>query len=215
MKHTSVLLIGFTAMILTMAGCKDDDSKSSGGGDLKAVAESISSPTGSVESADVAQGVGEAFAEKLANSDMVPAGESATVECTAGGSVTASGDSAGNNVTFNYNNCCEMANCCIDGPGWMSQNVDGFLLCMSFDVTFDCEEVTGSYDMEYCQGEDGAAWYLVEFEGDTYACTGYYDSETGGSWTIRDANGEWECQASCSGDTCTGSCTDGTNTYEW
>lgn len=220
MKQANRIMAKLCATVLAASmvsawGCKDEKSNSGGGADLAEVAESLSSPTGSVTSAETAQGVGEMFAAKLESSSMMGGGESASVPCSTSGDIDVSANSDATEIAYNYNECCETASCCYDGAGWMAQNIGDFAICMAMDVDVSCEGIDGTYKLDYCSGTDGTAWYLVEYESETYACSGYFDSSSGGSWTIKDANGEWNCTATCDGDTCTGSCTDGSDTYEW
>ena len=210
MTKKMVFLTTTMAILISVTGCGKDESS---GPDFSGMAASIDSPTGSVASAETAQGVSEAFAEQLSSSNMMPTGESATMDCEVSGSVSASGNESA--ATFSYNSCCEMEDCCFDGDGSMSMDVDGFMMCMSFDVDVDCEGVSGPLDMNFCSSDDGEMWFVVEFEGDTYACSGSFDSSYGGTWTIRDSSSEWNCEATCTDGDCTGSCTDGSDTYEW
>ena len=213
-KWFVVLVVVFSAMVFLK--CKDDDEESAGNADPAEIADAVSNPTGTVADAETAQGVAEAFSAKMESMSSTGAGgsESGEVACPNGGNISASADSAGNG-TFSYNSCCYEAGCCVDGDGWVAQGSDDFSVCASYSLELDCGEASGSYDVDFCTGTDGNVWYVVEYSGNTYACSGYYNSETGGSWTIRDSNATWECEASCSEGVCTGSCTDGTDTYTW
>lgn len=217
MNHTWTfgLAILSSTVLVSISGCGKDDEKAGMSRDMAAMAAHISSPAGTISDGGIARAIGELFAVKLEGAAMAPSGAVESMDCSVSGSVTGSANAEGTSITFTYNDCCELENCCFDGPGWITQDADGFMLCTAFNLDINCEETAGSYNVEYCQDEDGEEWYLVEYGGETFACAGYYDPRIGGRWRIRDANDVWECKANCFDDICTGSCTDGAITYVW
>jgi hypothetical protein len=209
-------VLGIAFLAIGFFQCKDDEKGSGSGANPEAVAQAVSNPTGTVSDAKSAQGIADAFAAQMESMSSTGAGgaESGEIACPNGGKVTASGDSSGAG-SFSYNNCCYEAGCCVNGDGWIAQGSDDFSLCASYSLDLDCGEASGSFDVDFCTGMDGNVWYVVEYSGETYACSGYYSSESGGTWTIRDSSTTWECQATCTAGECTGSCTGGSETYSW
>ncbi len=218
MKKWYVFLV-IAVLALALFKCKDDgDNSGSGGINVEKIANAVSNPTGTVSDAETAQGVADAFAAKMESMSSTSAGGeesgSGTVACPNGGDITANADSSGNG-SFSYNACCYEAGCCVDGKGEIAQGTGDYAMCASYSLELDCGEASGEYTVDFCNSADGNIWYVVEYEGKSYACAGNYSSEYGGSWTIRDSSATWECEASCSDGTCTGSCTDGTDSYTW
>lgn len=210
-------LLGIALLAIGFFQCKDDENgTSSSGENPEAVAQALSNPTGTVSDAESAQGVAEAFALQMESMSSTGAGgtESSEITCPSGGNVTVTGDSTGAG-TFSYNDCCYEEGCCVDGEGWVAQGSDDYSLCASYDLEVDCGETSGSFEVDFCTGTDGNVWYVVEYSGETYACSGYYSSETGGTWTVRDSSTTWDCQATCTDGECTGSCTNESETYSW
>jgi hypothetical protein len=225
-------LISVSAMSLAIYGCGSDDDGGRGGGaaDPDAVASAIANPSGEIADADGAQGVADAFADVLSNQagtggerrDGIDCSGASSAnfscECSGGGSLDVDSSNSTQEsyeVTYSYNDCCiSSGECCYDGGGWVAGTSSGssdFNQCASFDGSIDCAGSSATFSYSYCL-ENGTLWYLVEYESESYAVSGYYDSSTGsGSWTVRDANGTWTCTASNN----TGSCTNGTDTYKW
>jgi len=224
----------FSVSVLSVAliGCGDDDEGGGGGGiDPVAVANRIDNPTGQVTDAAGAQGVANAFGEALQGGtgsfgqrrqqsgidcDIPEGATSGTFDCTCdeGGTATVSGE--GNeqsaNVSFEYDNCC-YAGCCFNGSGAYAFGQGGaYTFCGSVDIDLECDGNSASASYEYCQGSDGRVWFSVTYESETYSVTGSYTSGVGGTWTIRDADTEWNCTEDAEGAGC---CTDGTEEITW
>lgn len=204
-----------STVLISISGCGKDDDNTGLNGDMMAMAAYIANPAGTISDGSTARSVSELFAITLEGAAMAPSGAGETMDCAVSGSVTGTANPEGTSIAFIYNDCCELEGCCFDGPGWMTQDADGFALCLAFNLDIHCEEAVGAYDVRYCQDEDGEDWYLVESGGEAFACAGYYDTRTGGRWRIRDANDVWDCKANCTDGRCAGSCTDGTTTYVW
>ncbi len=214
-KWTLLLFVMLTG--LPFIQCKDDGEGNGGGApNPAAVADAVSNPSGTVADAATAQGVAEAFAAEMESMSSTGAGaaQNGSFDCPNGGNISVSADASGTG-TFSYNSCCYEAGCCVDGDGWVAAGTGDYTLCADYSLSLECGEASGSYSVDYCTSTDGNVWYVVEYSGATYTCSGYYNSETGGSWTIRDANATWECQATCTNGTCNGSCSDGTETITW
>ncbi|MCK9522549.1 MAG: hypothetical protein M0R76_05805 [Proteobacteria bacterium] len=213
MKRTVFFSIALLSMVLVGAGCSN--SEKGGASSPAAVKKALENPTGSVDSPETAQGVADAFAEQMASQSMV-GGSNQSIPCPDGGSMNVSASSE-ENVNFSYRNCCYEAQCCLNGNGWISYGGAGsaYELCAAFNVDINCYEDIGDLNLQYCLGDSGDMWFVVSYQGETFAVSGYYDSDYGGEWTIRDANGTWQCEASCSSGDCTGSCNNGAETLSW
>jgi len=214
-------LLMMVVMVLGMAGCKDEEPA---GPDASEVTSALDNPTGTVATAEDAQGVAAAFVETqsaMGGGAGAPGGETyeQTTQCPAGGDMTmvAEGSSEEDvTIDFSYNNCCQEEACCMNGGGWAAVGGGAYELCYSYDVDYACGGENANLVVQYCQDAEGVAWYVVEYSGATYAVSGSYMEGYGGTWTIRDANSTWECSESCDGmGTCTGSCTDGSTTVDW
>lgn len=225
-------------MVLLLAGCpgrtlppegSNGEDGSAGAGfttcepDFASLVALVDNPTGTLSSAADAQGVAEAFGELLVPSG--PGGQrrhgiscdsplpTGAIQCTCsgGGPFTYTPDETKTEIRYSYDACCLENTCCYDGCGWaVLSDTAAYSVCLSFHVTSSC---LGPWQDEfsYCQ-DKGAPWYLVAYQGETYAVSGSYDSATGGFWAVRDANADWACMQDPTG---AGSCTDGTQTYDW
>lgn len=227
-----IALFSMAFACVVLSTCGDDDDAGGGGADPGALMDALENPTGDVASAETAQGVSAAYGAQLAASsgagkkralDCSPteADVEETCDCPAGGTETviAHGDQSAFVIDYTFDACCESADeCCWDGTGWVSGSADGegsvYESCMSFDVTLTCPDATenGTILAQSCQDASGVNWYLVEYEGASYAVSGSYVEGVGGQWTIRDADTTWTCTEDATG---AGSCTDGTDTYSW
>ena len=225
------LVVSMAFVCVALVGCGDDDGSGGSGADAAALMDAMANPTGAVTSAEGAQGVTAAFAEKLSaasGGSSSKAGSCSpdqpdvakTCDCEAGGTETvlAHGDESAYTVDFTFNECCDSADsCCWTGSGWVAGSGSegaAYSSCNSFDIDLTCPDATndGSISLASCQDGEGVQWYLVEYEGETYSVSGSYSSGAGGTWIIRDATTTWECTEDAAG---AGSCTDGTNTYSW
>lgn len=220
------------AIPLAMFGCGSDDDGGGGGGgaSYEDVVAALENPTGSIESAEGAQGVADAFEDLQAqegfsgdrrsgiNCETNTTNGQVTCECSGGGSLEVTGgkdDGPSGDVSGHWdaNNCCETGGCCYDGTLDILVGTDaGATYTLCYFADYDVSECkTASVNIQYCQDDMGRQWWVVEYQSETYAVSGSYNSKTGGSWTVRDANGEWTCTS----DGATGSCTNGTDTYDW
>jgi hypothetical protein len=208
--------IGFGMVALTAvgiaAGCGSDSGSSGGNASFASISSSISKPTGTV-SATTAGKVGAEFSKVssteglgalggMREDDQVGAASgSYTHECSAGGSVSASGsgDQSSGRVDEHIDHCCEVANCCVDGSatiyysqgGQSSSDTSGYTYCMSLDVSGSCNSNTYAANYSGCIGAQG--WvYNVDVDGHNYAVTGNYSSGSG-TLTVTGANGSWTC----------------------
>jgi hypothetical protein len=230
-KLLGLMALSTISMCVVLAGCKDDESSGGSGADAAALMDSLTNPTGAVTSAEGAQGVSEAFGAKLSamsggstakSTECSPSDVDVekTCDCEQSGSETviAHGTSSAYTIDYTFDACCDSADgCCWDGTGWVSGSQDtdaAYTNCLSYDLVMTCPDATGNGDvlLEYCQDASGVQWYLVEYVGETYSVSGSYNSASGGTWTIVDANGTWSCTQDSTG---AGSCTDGTDTYSW
>lgn len=206
---------GLLALGGAFAGCGgDDDNGSRGGGSFASITSAIESPTGTVDETTAAD-IGVEF-EKVSQA-QVPGGmrrdaqtaqSSGTVDCPAGGSVTASGsgDQSSGHSTASYNDCCVSANCCIDGDAdiyFSTAQGAAYTYCGSYDVSYSCEGTTTSISYQGCLNSTGELVYAIEVDGDTYAVSGSY-SNGSGTLEITGANGTWTCTYTSSSGTCTG-----------
>jgi len=228
---------GVFLMALLAAGCpgrtsqpggSDSDSERDGGfttcePDSARLVTLIDNPTGTLSSAADAQGV----AEEYAAATLAPQGltgrrrpgiscggeplADGRLECVCPGG----GSLVGTVETFGYRyaleECCLAESCCYDGCGWAEFQTGAYSSCTSFNLSESCRD-GALVETSFCMDRSGRSNYLVAFRGGTYAVSGFYDSASGGSWTVRDAVAEWRCSQDATG---AGSCTNGSATLDW
>lgn len=200
---------------LLAAACGGDDDGGGGGSrpqSYQAIAESIASPSGTVDESTVGD-IGEEF-EKISaapaggvRDDQVAQSNTYTQECTGGGSISvnASGNESAANISYAYNNCCE-AGCCMDGSGtayYSEATSADFTFCGSYDLDMTCDGSSTSVDFSGCVGSDFQWSYLITVDGESYAVSGSY-SDGDGTLEIRGANGTWTCTYTDGSGSCTG-----------
>jgi len=210
--------LGFGLLVsgiaLAAVGCGGGGSPATGFTSAAALKSAMASPTGTV-SAETAVGVAEAF--ETGSTSGLSAGvrqkaqaQSATENCSEGGSISISGNS--NMAQEHFNNCGE-GGCVMNGT--MNILVDSasqtnVSACISADVNAVCAD-EGAVAMQFsmCIDTDSTTGtteikYLVEYEGETYAVSGNF-SAGGGSLTITGSNGSFTCTYTADAGTCTGS----------
>jgi hypothetical protein len=208
---------------LAALGCGGDDDGGGGGGevpDINDVISALDNPTGQLTTPEGAQGVASAYATQQANRsfgnrrngidcpDNLPEG-SGPCECSGGGSLeyTAEGsEQTGGSIHFDASNCCESGAdaCCYDGSADLLVNTAAgatYTNCFVWDFTLSqCKEAT--VYVSWCQDAEGRQWWVVDYEGETFAVEGSYAEGVGGTWTVRDADTTWNCTEDSAGAGC-------------
>jgi hypothetical protein len=136
-----------------------------------------------------------------------------TIACTVSGDISVNADSSGTSAVFSYNDCCQAAECCINGDGNYFYDTSAgaaYSTCVDFDIDYACSGQDVAMDVQYCMGADGVQTYVVEISSGTFAVSGSMSAGTG-TLTVRDANGTYTCTYT----DYAGSCTDGTNTFDF
>jgi hypothetical protein len=220
---TRTTFVAFFAVVACVSACGGDDKKS---GDFSSIAAAIESPSGKISSAGDAKGVAAAYQEQVGNgagagysnrssvtTSWFQQGQT-EVSCAAGGTQTIAGSGNGQSGTaeITFDNCCHVQNCCMDGEATWYYSTGGtaqYQYCGQWELTTSCGGSTTAMSYEGCVGA-GGTWYLVEFNGQSYAVQGSY-SNGSGAWKVKSSNGTWECNASNN----SGSCSDGTTSITW
>lgn len=212
-RHSLVLAsLTVAASLLGACGGGKEEAEEPKGGSLEAISKAIESPTGTVSEETVGD-VARAFEE----SNGIPSGgsrdelspvvaQTQTIACDASGDIAIDAESSGESFTFDYNDCCMTAGCCIngEGEGFMDTSGSGtYLGCYSFDIDYDCDGLSATYDFSYCQSATGDITYSIEIEGDNFAVSGSITNGTG-TLTITGENGTWTCDYVEYAGTCTG-----------
>jgi len=140
-----------------------------------------------------------------------------SVACPNGGSINVNVDQASQqsvSESFTYANCCETADCCLNGSGNLYYAAAGTAagsFCESFQITGTCSAVPVSENYSICSnGTTGTISYLVEVNGESFAVSGNYSSGNG-TLTITGKNGMFTCTYTNDTGSCTG--TSGTFTF--
>lgn len=215
-RHVKNVAISSLLASVWLAACGGGDGGGQGSGSFgsaESLAAAIEAPTGTVDDT-TAVAVAEEFEAQM-NSDVPDLGgarenvgtirqaqQSATVDCTEGGTISATGDE--NRTNVRYNNCREDG-CVLNGEGtFFASGAGEYAICMSYDVSMSCDD-GDSARVAYsgCLGDDGGYVYLIEVNGDTYTVSGYY-SDGSGELTIRGANGTFTCTYAEGSGTCVG-----------
>lgn len=214
-------LFSVSAISLAFVSCGSDDEGGGGAPSIDDVISDLENPTGSIETAEGAQGVAGAFATEQSNrafgerrdgiscDDVNQMTGEVTCECTGGGSltVTGSGDASGSgSAHWDANNCCQGAaeGCCYDGTlDLLINSAQGatYSICYVYDITLSqCREAT--VYISYCQDDMGRQWWVIRYMDETYSVTGSYTEGVGGTWSVRDANTTWNCVEDSTGAGC-------------
>lgn len=210
--------IGIGLFALTGAGC-------GGGGSSKPasyseVMSNITHPTGTLAPTN-ADAVAKAYQTSLA-AGTGPAGQRldqktsavlASSPCTVSGTISVdAAQMSGNAISesFTYNNCCETADCCFNGPAniFYSTTAGATSLCESAQITATCSGMPITENYSFCSDGAGTFNYLVEVDGESFAVSGSY-SAGNGMLTIIGKNGTFSCTYTND----TGSCTGTTGTF--
>lgn len=193
------MIIGSAAMV-ACGGGGGSGSPAAGFDSVEDLTAAMDSPTGTVD-ATTATPVAEEFQNITENGSALGSGfggirqkaqaESASIDCSGGGSIDAEGDET--RVHATYNSCSE-GGCVIDGEISIFISTAGsYSGCYSFDVSATCDAESVSAVGSYCvNGTTGTVEYLVDVNGETYTVSGYYADGTG-ELTIRGANGTYTC----------------------
>lgn len=209
----TITFLAISSVSFLACGGSDDEGGSSASGSYGAISDGIQNPTGTVDET-TAGAVGEEYGKIAASSGAGAALAKAstamqTVSCTMGGNFTveASGTQSSGESTLSYNDCCYVADCCMNGGGHWYYSTDtsaAFSYCGSYDIDYACTGVTSSLEYSGCFSATGEWTYLVEVGGETFAVNGtYYDGS--GSLEIHGGNGMWTCTYSGGSGSCTGS----------
>ena len=197
-------------------GCGGGSSKPASYADISA---SFAHPTGTLAATN-ADTVAKAYQASL-TAGAGPAGRrleqktsaQAVVEaCPAGGNISVDVKSATSQAvseTFSYNNCCETADCCLNGGGdvyYAGAGTAAGSFCESFHITGTCSAQPLSETYSICSDASGAVSYLVEVEGESFAvsATGSTYSNGNGMLTITGKNGTFTCTYTNDTGSCTG-----------
>jgi len=205
-----------------------------GGGapSYSALKQKFNNPTGQLKKDNVNQ-VGQAFAdaekkgqgismtagaldeiESKASEDPISCptngGTSFTCTCNGGGSLNISVGSYSAesvSVAYTYDQCgINSDNCTVvyNGSGYTvsSQSEQGYFISYQGTVK-DCDGQTVSVDFSYYYDGSGKIWVLVEVGGETFVVSGYW-SEESYDFYVKDKDGEWHCQGTSAGGSCTG-----------
>lgn len=185
----------------------------SAGGSYSSIQDSVAHPTGKLASSN-ASSVATEF-EKIdssaASGRRIKDGTSGsqTITCPAGGSysVVASGGQTSGKATVDYNQCCYVESCCIDGSGdwyYSSDANASYSMCGSYSLSVSCESESGTVNYQGCLSGSSGEWiYVITVEGKTYAVSGYY-SDGSGSLEISDSTGTYTCTYDENAGSCTG-----------
>lgn len=200
-------LICASLMCVVWAGCGGDDKPK--GGSFGAIADAIENPTGTL-AAENATDVADEFEKIAAGSSGGLRSEQSqgeqTIACGAGGDQTVKADSSGKSAKISFNDCCQQADCCLNGGGtWYFPGQSGggeYQYCADYSVTASCGGGDQKITYEGCMGSGG--WtYVIEISGDTFAVSGSY-SGGNGTLTIKGANGTFSCTYTSGAGSCTG-----------
>lgn len=203
--YTLGIVLAASVGSLSLVGCGGGDSGAGGFRSIGALTNAMTAPSGTVDETS-ATGVAASFegatSSSLAGIRQKIQGQSATVDCSGGGSLSASGNE--NEVFFQYNNCTE-SGCTMNGSGAVFLTTSGeFSECLSYDLTMACQdELSLSLSFSGCLNGSGQFTYLVEYEGETYAVSGSYSNGTG-ELTITGENGTYVCTYTNDTGTCSG-----------
>ena len=214
----------FSASLISLAfvSCGDDGGGGNGGGavNIDDIINDLENPSGNVTTPEGAQGVADAFAVQQSEQTFGQrrdgitcdvnqmTGETAC-ECSGGGSIeiTSSGQAGGSaSAHWAADSCCQGAaeGCCYDGTLDVLVNTEQgatYSLCYVYDIVLSqCKEAT--IYISYCQDSMGRQWWVVSYEGESFAVTGMYTEGVGGTWTIRDMDTTWNCTEDAAGAGC-------------
>jgi len=212
--------IGIGLFAMAGVGCGGGGSKPASYADISA---SFAHPTGTLAATN-ADAVAKAYQTSLTAGtgpvggrrlDQKTSAQSVVEACPSGGNISvnvASATASAVSESWTYNNCCETADCCLNGGGniyYAAAGTAAGSFCESFQITGTCsaQPVTENYSI--CEdGTTGTLSYLVEVGGDTFAVSGSY-SAGNGTLTITGKNGTFTCTYTND----TGSCTGTTGTF--
>jgi hypothetical protein len=190
-----------------------------GCGRIDDITARLDHPTGFIDSAATARGVADAYAELLAEAALAarprPADRRSgincevdsttgqtTCVCTGGGALDVTACSDGQSFHYVASRCCQSAGCCYDGTvDLLMDPAQGatYTLCYETDIDISGCSNSAAVNLSYCEDSMGRLWYLVPYQGATYAVSGSYTSGVGGDWTVRDASTTWNCTEGSSG----------------
>jgi hypothetical protein len=196
-------------------GCGGGSSKPASYNQISA---SFAHPTGTLAATN-ADAVAQAYQASLssgldtaAGRRLAPQTSAQTVSeaCPNGGTIAVNVNQASANAiseSYTYNNCCETADCCVNGGGNLFYSASGSSsgsFCEAFQISATCSGQPVSEDFSICEdGSTGMISYLVEVDGLSFAVSGSYSSGTG-TLTITGANGTFTCTYTNNTGSCTG-----------
>ena len=207
--------IGIGLFAIAGAGC--------GGGSKPAsysdISASFAHPTGTLAATN-ADTVAMAYQTSLtagANSpvagrrlDQRSSAVTESIACPNGGTIAVNVSEANSsNISENwsYNNCCEAADCCLNGTGDVYFSAAGTAAenyCESFQITGTCSAQPVAESFSVCSdGTTGTISYLVQVGTDTFSVSGDY-IDGSGTLTITGKNGTFTCTYTNDTGSCTG-----------
>jgi hypothetical protein len=192
----------------------------------------FNNPTGQLKKENVNQ-VGQAFAdaekkgqgismtagaldeiESAASEDPIscpqhPTSPNFSCTCNAGGTLDINAGSYSSesvSVDYTYHQCAITSDDCTivyNGTGYVVSSQSGQDYFISYRGTVkDCDGQTFNIDISYYY--DGSkVWVLVEVGGETFVVSGNW-SEESYDFYVKDKDGEWHCQGTSAGGSCTG-----------
>lgn len=202
-----ILLSALASAACLVGACGKDEPEPASMDELTGA---IESPTGTVEASNAAD-IGRAFEESMGvpsagqrDAEVVRA-QSSDLSCTVSGNISVESSSS-ESAEVAYNNCCEAADCCLDGVASVFYDASGsadYSICADYDLSYDCEGLNTDLAFSYCLSAEGLMTYVIEISGDTFAVTGSM-SGGNGSLTISGENGTFTCDYTDYAGTCTG-----------
>jgi hypothetical protein len=210
--------IGIGLFVVAGLGCGGGGSGQPAGS-YNAISAGIEHPTGTL-SATNADAVAAAYEASLSSGldtaggqrlESVASAQTTVSEaCPNGGTISVNANEASSSAiseTFNYNSCCESADCCFNGGGnlyYASTGSSSGSFCENFQVTGTCTGESVSENFSLCEdGTTGTVSYLVQVDGDSFAVSGDY-SDGNGTLTITGVNGTFTCTYTNNTGSCTG-----------
>jgi hypothetical protein len=210
--------IGIGLFAIAAVGCGGGGGKP---GSYSEISAAFAHPSGTLDMTN-ADAVAMAYQSSRTTGATSPAGGrrlqptasavSQSTACPVSGNISYTIDQAtAQNVSesWSYNNCCETADCCLNGGGTYYASLQGASLgayCESFNVTETC----GSLPMPVTEnfstctdGTTGTVSYLITVLGKTFVVSGSYTNGNG-TLTITDMNGKFTCSYTNDHGTCSG-----------
>lgn len=183
------------------------------------ISASFAHPTGTLAATN-ADAVAQAYQASLSSGLNTAAGrrlapqtsatQTVSEACPNGGNLSVTVNQASSNAiseAFQYNNCCETADCCVNGGGNLFYSAAGSSsgsFCEAFQVTSVCSGQSADENFSLCEdGTTGMISYLVQVNGQSFAVSGSY-SYGSGTLTITGANGTFTCTYTNDTGSCTG-----------